>query len=154
MAQEQVLALLKKKIGFTLQALKHQLQDVHRHIEKKETSISTLRMYLKEYQPNYQGGVPQAIHQVINQQSFLDRIASALVQEQEQLDVLMAKKQLLAQDIQEQTHQIDTIDEALCHAQTTRRSEAELRMEHMNQEQWAQFTHHQQKSAKDTSWNK
>jgi len=144
--KEKPLTLFKKNLGFTLQSLKEQLAELAGQIEKKEAAIKMFRDYLNDYQQNAGMGTSQPIQQVINYQSFLNQIAKTLLIEQEALDSLTDKKDLLTAQIQTHTHQIDTIDQALEQAQKTRLELAENHIEQLNMEQW---NHHNPKKYSD-----
>ncbi len=142
----QPLSLFRKTLGFTLQSLIQQRNELISQIEKKEATVKTFRAYLTEYEHSTSTGASKSIQQLINHQSFLNQIAKTLLLEQEALDILMHKKDALSAELNTKTQQIETIDEALKQAEKNRLEDAENRMEQVNLDQWNHHNHHQKKT--------
>ena len=131
----QRLGLLKKSIEFQQHEIQSQLLNIQNAINKKNTSIVVLDNYLKETAQHLSRTEPQTPGRFINQQLFLNQIASVVHTEKSTIKSLQTKQENLKQTFGTNKQKTDILNEYVQDIKSAIWQSLDKKQEHITNEE-------------------
>lgn len=128
--------LFKRSIEVKQQDLQFKLKQMNTALEKIHQTIRTLNDYIKNYKKTLHSQALQSPTQFVNYQSFLDQLAKSRQIEQDEQNRIIQKKEAILNEIKQNTHKIDVIDQVLSRYHQSELQEKNNKTEQIELEQW------------------
>ncbi|QDP73462.1 hypothetical protein FOG18_13255 [Legionella israelensis] len=135
---QQRLIKIKRNIKIKLESEIMRLHAIQRQSEKKAQTITTLQMYIAEYEKKIFNDNLRNTQHLINHQAFIRQLGNAMNKEQTHQEELLEKKNKILHVIQQHRQHIEHIEEAIDREMKMMRDIKDTQREQIELDQWNQ----------------
>ncbi len=130
------LNLLKRSIEVKQQTLQFRLKQMNLSLDKIEQTIEKFSQYIQNYEERLYSQQPKSSGHFINYQAFLDQLSNTLHRETDEQKNILSKKESLLEELKQNSHQIDVIENALHRFHQENNQQKNKLIEQIELDQW------------------